>query len=259
MRLEARNLAVTLDGRSVLAGVDLSFRPGAITALVGPNGAGKSTLLACLAGLRRPTGGEVRLDGRPIGQLAPQERARSIALLPQGGEVHWNVDVRTLVGLGRLPWRQGWRAMPDAAVERAMARTDVAHLAERGARNLSGGERARVLLARALAGGAPWLLADEPLAGLDPLHQLEALAAFREEADAGAGVVLVLHDLTLAARAADHVVVLHEGRVAADAAPHAAFGDELMARVYGVEALTERLSDGAPVIVPVRRTECGRG
>lgn len=251
MTLATRGLTLTLDGRTVLADVTLDFVPGRVTALVGPNGAGKSTLLACLAGLRRPSAGSAFLDGNPVERLSPRDRARRIALLPQGGEVHWNVDVRTLVRLGRLPWGRG--AADDELVERAMTRTDVAHLAGRPVRHLSGGERARALLARALAVGAPWLLADEPLAGLDPLHQLEALDALREEAAGGAGVVLVLHDLTLAARTVDHIVVLHEGRVAADDRPEAALTPELAARVYGVQALAERLSNGALTIVPIGR------
>lgn len=257
MRLAAENVALSLDGREVLRDVSLDLRPGTITALIGPNGAGKSTLLACLAGLRLPSGGGVLLGGRPLEKIGAAERARLIALLPQGGEVHWNVDVRTLVGLGRLPWRQG--ADCDPATERAMARADVAHLAGRSVLSLSGGERARVLLARALAVGAPWLLADEPLAGLDPLHQLDALGALREEARRGVGVVLVLHDLTLAARSADHVVVLHEGRVAADAPPDAALTRDLLTDVYGVEARIETLGDGSPVIVPTTRAKARRG
>jgi iron complex transport system ATP-binding protein len=253
MRLAVHGLHVALGGRPVLAGIDLVFEPGAITALVGPNGAGKSTLLACLAGLRRPDRGEVRLGEQAIDSLSSSERARSVALLPQGSEAHWNLDVRSVVALGRLPWRDYRRAASDPAVERAMARADVAHLAGRGVQDLSGGERARVLLARALAVEAPWILADEPLAGLDLLHQVEAIAAFRQEADAGVGVVLVLHDLTLAARAADHIVVLDAGQVAASAAPGAVFTEALMEGVYGVKVLNERLSDGAPAIVPLRR------
>ncbi|WP_375395871.1 ABC transporter ATP-binding protein, partial [uncultured Sphingomonas sp.] len=210
-------LGLTLGGARVLDEVSLRFERGRVTALLGANGAGKSSLLACLAALRIPDRGTATLDGIDVVALDRRDRGRRIGLLPQAGDVHWNVDVRTLVGLGRLPHRGRWGETADDqdAIERAMAATDVAGLAMRGVEHLSGGERSRVLLARVLAGEPDWLLADEPLASLDPAHQIDVATMLRSVAAAGRGVVLVVHDLGLAARIADDVGWLKRGRVVA--------------------------------------------
>lgn len=237
--LVAENLTVVLGGRTVLDGVDTRFRPGEVTAIVGPNGTGKSTLLACLAGLRKPDTGEVRLGQTPILTLPHRDRARRIGFLPQTPEVAWAVDVETLVGLGRTPHcgARGLGEVDRAAVEDALARTRLTGLARRDVTTLSGGERARALLARVLAGDPSWLLADEPLAGLDPGHQLDAVELMRDFArEAGQGVVMTLHDLGVALRLADRVLVLQGGKVIADAAPLEALTPEVLAKAYGVEA-----------------------
>jgi len=252
--LSARNLAVTLGGTAVLRDVGLDLRPGQVTAIVGPNGAGKSTLLDTLAGLRKPDVGSVELDGAPLLLLRPRLRARRIGYLPQTPEVAWAVTVRTFVGLGRTahlgPWGLG--EGDRQAVDEAMAMAGVTSFAERVVTTLSGGERARVFVARALAGRPDWLLADEPLAGLDPGHALDALSLFRELAGQGAGLVVTLHDLTLAARLADRVVVLAEGRIVADGAPEVCLAPETLRAAYGVEA---RLVQGAegPLVEVLRR------
>ncbi|WP_421931813.1 ABC transporter ATP-binding protein [Phenylobacterium sp.] len=242
--LGAIDIAVSIGGVSIIGGLTLSFKPGAVTALVGPNGAGKSTLLTCLAGLRRPERGETRLGGEPLLSMAPRERARHVALLEQTPEIVWAVDVRTLVGLGRTPFlgARGLTTEDREAVDDAMRQAEVAVFADRPVTSLSGGERARVLIARALAGRPQWLLADEPLSGLDPGHQLDAVALFRALASRGAGVIVTLHDLTLAARMADRVLVLARGAVLADGAPRDALRPEVLAQAYGVEA---RLAEGA--------------
>ena len=236
--LAAETIGVTLGGRAVLDGVTVALRPGEVTAVIGPNGAGKSTLLACLAGLRRPGRGLARLDGAPVLDRPARERARAVAYLEQIPEIAWAVDVRTLVGLGRTPFTgaRGLSADDLAAVDAALARTGVTAFADRLVTTLSGGERSRVLLARALAGEPRWLLADEPLAGLDPGHAFDACDLFRAVAAAGAGVVLTLHDLPLAARVADRVLVLDGGRLVADGPPADALTPERLAAVYGVEA-----------------------
>lgn len=249
--LEARALRLERQGRAVLAGVDARFAPGRVTAILGPNGAGKSSLLACLAGLLKPQAGEALLDGRGVSALPPGERARAIGLLPQRGEMHWNMDARSLVALGRLPHRGrgGETAADRAAIDRAMAATDCAHLAERGIATLSGGEQSRVLLARVLAGEPRWLLADEPLASLDLAHQLDALATFRACAAAGAGVVLVLHDLNHALRHADDVLLLHGGTVAAWGPARETLKSGVIETVYGVRL--ERIDGpGGPSLLP---------
>ncbi|MBW3617299.1 MAG: ABC transporter ATP-binding protein [Proteobacteria bacterium] len=253
-RLACRSLAVVLGGRAVVDRVDLALDPGRVTAIVGANGAGKSTLLSSLAGLRPPTGGAVTLDGAPLSGMRPKARARRIAFLPQTPEIAWSVEARTLVGLGRTPFlgALGPDAADHAAVDRAMAAAQVTAFDRRVVTTLSGGERARVLIARALAGDPEWLLADEPLTGLDPAHQLDVAALFRSLADAGAGVVVTLHDLSMALRLSHRVVVLADGRVLADDPPLVALTPDVLRRAYGIEA---RLTEGAggPLIDVVRR------
>jgi iron complex transport system ATP-binding protein len=226
--LEARDLVL----RGRLDGVDAALRPGEITAICGPNGAGKSSLLQCLAGLLAPASGEVSLDGAALGALHPRPRAQAIGYLPQAGEVAWDLSVRNLVALGRLPHADRGEAQIDAA----LAALDLEAFSARPVSTLSGGERARVLLARVLAGEPRWILADEPLAALDLGHQLALIAHLRRAAEAGAGVVLVLHDLALAMNHAGRVLVLDHGRVAADGAPESALDPALIEGVWGVGA-----------------------
>lgn len=223
-------IALHLEGR--LAGISAALEPGGITAICGPNGAGKSSLLQCLAGLLAPDHGAVTLGGADLASLHPRERAKAIGYLPQEGEVAWDVAVRSLVALGRLPHRDRGTAQ----VETALAALDLGALAHRPVSQLSGGERARVLLARVLAGEPKWILADEPLAALDLSHQLSLLSHLRRAADGGVGVVLVLHDLALAANHADRVIVLDRGTKAADGAPVEALSAANVARVWGVPA-----------------------
>lgn len=252
--LACRNLSVAIGGRPILSDVSLSVAVGRITAVVGANGAGKSTLLACLAGLRDPSAGAVDLDGQPLAAMKPRARARRIAFLPQTPEIAWSVEARTLVELGRTPFvgARGQTTADRAAVDRALAGANVAMFEHRIVDTLSGGERARVLIARALAGEPKWLLADEPLTGLDPAHQLDAAALFRRLADDGVGVVLTLHDLSLALRLADRIVVLAQGAVLADDPPAAALTPDVLRRAYGVEA-TLAQGAGGPLIDVIRR------
>jgi iron complex transport system ATP-binding protein len=226
--LEARDLV--LAGR--LGGVSAEFRQGEITAICGPNGAGKSTLLQALAGLLAPDSGSVLLGDELLASLHPRERARAIGYLPQAGEVAWDLSVRNLVALGRLPHVDAGEAQVDAA----LAALDLAAFAERPISTLSGGEKARALLARVLAGEPRWVLADEPLAALDLGHQLALLAHLRRAAEGGAGVVLVLHDLALAMNHASRVLVLESGRLVADDVPEQALSAETIERVWGVPA-----------------------
>lgn len=218
-----------------LAGVGLTLRPGEVTAICGPNGAGKSSLLKCLAGLVLPDTGAILIEDHPLTALPPRDRARRIGYLPQSAEVAWNISVETLVGLGRLAWNAGDGA-DRAAIEAALEAMELGGLRQRPVGQLSGGEKARALLARVLAGEPQWLLADEPLANLDLAHQLALLGHFRALAAKGPGVVLVLHDLAQAINHADRVVVLDAGRIAADGAPEEALSQAVIARVWGVAA-----------------------
>ncbi len=253
--LDAKDIRVRLGGKPVLDGVDAVFQAGTVTAILGPNGAGKSTLLTCLAGLRKPATGHVHLAGGDLLAMAPRTRAKRIGFIPQTPEVAWAVEARILVGLGRTPFigSSGLSIEDGQAIERAMAQAGVTHLAERDVTTLSGGERGRVLIARTLAGDPEWLLADEPLTGLDPGHQLDAGDLFRRMAhDQGKGVVVTLHDLSMAARMADRIIVMAAGKVLADGAPDVALAPDIMAVAYGVEA---RYAQGAggPLIEIVRR------
>jgi iron complex transport system ATP-binding protein len=249
-RLRAADLTFERGGRRILDSIDVQLASGSVTAMLGPNGAGKSTLLGCMAGLLQPSRGAVALDGAALVSLAADERARRIAFLPQIPEISWPIDVATLVGLGRIPFRhRASDADNEAAVRRAMQATRTTQWSQRTVTTLSGGERARVLLARVLAGESDWILADEPFAGLDPAHQFEAADLLRSLAAQGRGVVLTIHDLALAARIADRVVILHRGRIVADGAPESALTPPTLREVYGIDAqwLTGR-ERGAPLI-----------
>ncbi|AMN48411.1 iron complex transport system ATP-binding protein [Steroidobacter denitrificans] len=253
--LAASNVSLALGGNAALRGVSTRFETGKVSVLLGPNGAGKSSLLACLSGLRCPESGFVTLNGENVLTLARRDRARRIGLLPQAPEIHWDIDVMTLVSLGRLPHRgRGGETNEDReAIAQAMLATDVAKLSTRTARQLSGGERARVLLARVLAGKPQWLLADEPLANLDPAHQLDVLEQLCRIARQGVGVVLVLHDLSFAARIADFVVLLHEGQVLSSGSRHQVLHPEPIREAFGIDAHFGMVGDANPYVVPLRR------
>ncbi|WP_421849901.1 ABC transporter ATP-binding protein [Novosphingobium sp.] len=248
-------MSLTLRDRPVLRSVTGTLAVGAVTVILGANGAGKSTLLSCLAGLREPDTGQVSLGGQPLASLSPPHRARLIGLLPQQADIHWNINVRALVALGRLPHRGRWglHADDERAISAALAAADCVHLASRKAQRLSGGEQARVLLARVLAGEPRWILADEPFASLDPAHQLDAAACLRAAAGQGAGVAVVLHDLTQAARLADRVIVMKNGQVLAAGPVPEVMTPALLAAAYGVRVHVGHDEDGAPLIVPVAR------
>jgi iron complex transport system ATP-binding protein len=230
MTLAADRLTVLQGDTEVLGAVSAALEPGTITAICGPNGAGKSTLLAALAGLLEPASGEVLLDGKGLATFSPRERARRIGYLPQTGDIAWDLSVANLAALGRLPHRD----LGEREVAKALAAVDLTAFADRPVSTLSGGEKARALLARVLAGEPRWILADEPLAALDLGHQLALLARLRAAADAGAGVVLVVHDLALAMNHTQRVLVLDKGSRAADGPPEQALSQELIARVWGV-------------------------
>lgn len=249
--LKVNGLRFRRGGRIVLDSIDLQLQSGSITAVLGPNGAGKSTLLSCIAGLLDTAPDTIELDGSSLASMPAMQRARRIAFLPQTPEIAWAVDVATLVSLGRIPFQGVSSEAEDrAAIARAMDRTRVAQWSDRTVTTLSGGERARVLLARILAGESAWILADEPFTGLDPSHQFEAAELLRSVADQGCGVVLTIHDLTLAARIADRVVILDDGRIVADGAPQDALTPRILREVYAIDAqwLTDPSGNTPPMI-----------
>jgi iron complex transport system ATP-binding protein len=253
VELIVEGLGVTLSGRRVLDGVSAVLRPGRVTAILGPNGAGKSTLIKTAAALIAPSAGAVRLGERTVAALDPRERARRIGYLPQDARVHWNIAASDVVALGRAPHRAPF-AGPDAhdaeAVTQAMAATETGHLAIRPINELSGGERARVLLARVLAGEPDWLLADEPLAGLDPHHQLDILDRLGEVARQGRGVAIVLHDLLHAGRVADDVLLLKDGTILASGEAGAVLTPENLRIAFDVDVSVHRDTEGRLICLP---------
>lgn len=255
--LTAKSVTVELGGRRVLDCVDFNIKAGELVGLLGPNGAGKTTLLRTLAGLQPVINGRVNLLDKAINSYDLSERARRLAYLPQGGLCHWPMTVSQVVALGRLPHRAPWTRVPvtdGEAVQRAMSAADVAYLADRPTTELSGGERTRVLLARALAVESQLLLVDEPTAGLDPAHQLSVMEVLKSRVQSGTGVVVVLHDLTLAARFFDRLVLLDEGRVVANDAPAQVLTPEHLQHVYGISAHYGQTKEGL-LVVPVKRTD----
>jgi iron complex transport system ATP-binding protein len=250
--LTAQGLNVTLAGRVVLNDISLALSPGHVVALVGPNGAGKTTLLRALAGLV-PSDGAIEVGGEALASLALRERARRFAYLPQGHIVHWPLPARDIVALGRYPHgaTDPARLSPKDidAVLRAMRATDVTEFSDRRVTELSGGERSRVALARVLAVEAPVILADEPTSSLDPRHQIDVMKTLRAAADQDTLVIVVTHDLGLAARFADTILVLSNGRLVSQGAPADALSEQVMADVFRISAYRAQYQREA-VIVP---------
>lgn len=234
--LEVKNLSAGYPGRTVLAGVSLAVRPGRVLVLLGPNGCGKSTLLRTMPGLLPAQGGEILLDGRPLGDYSPRQAAQKIAYLPQSRAVP-SITARRMVLHGRFPYLsypRRCRREDYEAVERALRQADALNLADRPLPELSGGQRQKVYLAMALAQETETILMDEPTTYLDVRRQLETLALVRRLAEAGRGVALVLHDLCLALATADDVAVLGQGRLLALGGPEELYQSKLLERVMGV-------------------------
>lgn len=251
-KLSLRNLEVRYGARPILNGITLDLAPGSLIGLIGPNGAGKTTLLRACASLIPIASGERALDGRPMESWDRRARARAIGYLAQEKAALWPVAAGRLVALGRLPHLGPWDTLTpsdESEVKKAMAATDVLHLADRPVTELSGGELARVLIARLLAGTPSVILADEPVSGLDPAHAMQVLTIFRALAHEGRTVVVVLHDLTLASRFCDRLILMNAGAVAADGAPAEVLSADHLARFYGIAA--DVMSEGgARVVVP---------
>lgn len=258
MPLDCRRISVRLGGRQVLHDVELAIGEGEVVGLIGPNGAGKSTLLRAIAGLQ-PCDGEILYDGGPLHRLGRRRRAALVAYLAQAESLHWPLTVARTAALGRMPHLGPWQAMgPEdhRAVVRALEACDLAGLADRAVNSLSGGERARALLARVLATEPALLLADEPVAGLDPYHQIQVMELLRRRAGEGMSTVVVLHDLLLAARFCDRLALIHEGRAVAAGSPPEVLTPEILRGVYHVDCRRWE-GDGLSVWVPWNRADSG--
>ena len=250
--LEVADLSVSLNRAQVLDRVSFAARGGQVVGVLGPNGAGKSTLLKAILKLV-PQSGSVAINGVQSHRISARAFGRAIAYLPQERDVAWPMIVASVVALGRLPHRPPIAALTveDAkAVDDAMAAVDVSDFANRRVSELSGGERARVLVARALAQEAPILLADEPTAGLDPAHQISLLSLFRTLARGGKLILVTLHELHLAARWCDRILLLNGGELVGDGAPADVLSGSRIRSVYGCDVRIINDDDG-PIIVPV--------
>ena len=244
--LSLSNLSVSLRGRNVIRDVSLSIDEGELVGLIGPNGAGKTTLMRAALGLL-PFAGESSLAA-----LSQAERARQVAWMPQAREIAWPVSVEDVVMLGRMPHMTGRR--PSAAdrerTEEALAWMELTGMRHRAATRLSGGEQARVLIARALAQDTPLLMADEPVAGLDPAHQIATMQTFARLAQSGKSTLVSLHDLSLAARHCTRIVMLGDGGLVADGPPAEVLTPERLAHVFHITAWYRDTEDG-PIYQPL--------
>ena len=239
MSLKLHEVSVTMQGAQLLHGVSFEVMPGKLVGLLGPNGAGKTTAVRALLGLQPLSGGQAFLDGQTAHSLTPKQRALRVSYLPQARKLAWPIAVREAVSLGRFAYGgpMGRLGPADAAaVDDALARCSLNGFECRSVTSLSGGELARVHLARSLASQAPALIADEPTAALDPGHSFDVLATLQAQARNGQAVLVVLHDLALAARFCDQIILLNQGKLVIQAPPREALTPAILANVYGVKA-----------------------
>ncbi len=254
-QLRAEQATVERNGVAIVDGVSVELAAGEVLGLIGPNGAGKSTLMRALLGLLPLDAGSCQLQGRPLAHWSMRERARRMAYLPQNTQSHWPLLVARVIALGRLPHLSYWQRpgpRDREAIARAVELTEVEDLLDRVVTTLSGGERMRVNLARMLASGAPLLLADEPIASLDPYHQFHVMEIFAEHARSGGSVLVVLHDLNYAARFCDRLLMLDHGNSVVEGTPVEVLQPEILRRVYGIDTRWVE-SDELSLIVPVGR------
>lgn len=249
------SVGLVLDGRAIVKTVSMEVHPGEVLALVGPNGAGKSSILSLLAGDVHATSGTAFLGDKDVTKFRPDEASRLRSVLMQANQVSFPFSVWEIVEMGRAPWgRTPLIAEDDEAIEEALNLADVGHLSERRFNQLSGGERARVSLARVLAQRTPLVLLDEPTAALDLKHQESVMRTIRDLADQGRGVVVVVHDLSVAAGYADRVAMVVEGRLEATGSPAEVIVADRVSRVYGVDVDIEQVGHPPrPVVLPRRK------
>ena len=257
--LQGSGINIGFDKASILIETDFNLEEGELVGIIGPNGAGKTSLMRTIAGLLQPRSGEIRFLNQPMASISDRQRARQLAYLPQGNESHWDVTVETVVMLGRLPHRKSWKGPSERdreIVSQALRTCNVSHFSDRSINTLSGGEKARVMLARALAVEPRLLLADEPVAGLDPGHQLDVMEKFRQLSQSGMGIMIVLHDLTLAARYCSRLLLLFDKRILAQGKPQDVLSEENLAHCFGIRAHIG-VANQHPFVIPVQRCRPG--
>lgn len=254
--LNGHQLAYTLDGVDILRGIDIAIHPGETVGLIGPNGAGKSTLLKLLLGALPPSDGTVFLQGNPLLECPPAVRAKQLGYLAQGARAAWPMTVRRLVELGRLPHQGFWQRLQtqdQQAVESALMLAEVAAYQHRIATTLSGGEQTLAMLARVFAGEPTLIMADEPIAALDPYHQLHVMELLRTHSHTGGCCLVVLHDLSLAARFCDRLYLFQRGTTVAHGTPAEVLTASHLQAVYGIEARIDNTESGLH-ITPLQRS-----
>jgi len=255
--LSGKNISFSIDGISILKNIDVDVKAGELIGLIGPNGAGKSTLLRLLTQVAQPDGGDILLNGKNIQTLSAEEKSRLIGYLTQGARAHWPFTVEKIVELGRLPWQRWWQdsSVEDKQkVEYAMALTETVAYRNRIVTTLSGGEQTLVMLARIFAAEPQLIFADEPVATLDPYHQLHVMEILRDHAREKKSAVVVLHDLSLAARFCDRLYLLNHGALYCHGTPQEVLTDENIATVYGVKSVVSCSESGVSV-TPVSRVK----
>lgn len=249
--IEAKNISVTLGKREILKDVHIDLEAGEIVGLIGPNGAGKSTLIRALAGVSMPSSGEITILGQDQKKMKEKDRAKTVAYMPQNEWIYWPLPVERVIALGRIPHLMPWQQISqkdEQIVTETMKLTDVKHLVGRSADQLATGEKRLVMLSRVLAVDSPILLADEPVAALDPNHELQVMQLLKTIAEKGRGVMVVLHHLTLAARFCNRLFLMHHGRMVASGSPREVLTPEKIKNTYGVEVKYGNESDGFYVI-----------
>jgi len=245
--LECSSIGYRIDGIDILDGIDLQLQAGEMVGLIGPNGAGKSSLLRLLAGVEAPTRGTVDFAGRPLADWSARERARRIGYLAQDAAAHWPLSVEQIVELGRLPYQKWWLQLSTEdrdRVERALRLTETLAYRNRVVTTLSGGEQTLVMLARIFATEPELIFADEPVAALDPYHQLHVMEVLRGHAAGARAAIVVLHDLGLAARFCDRLYLLQHGRLHCSGAVGEVLTREHIAEVYGIDSRIVCDADG---------------
>ena len=239
MSFDAANISVVKDGQSLVKDASFTLKPGELTVLLGPNGAGKTSLLQASLGIERPNAGTATVDGHNIASLSPQARARKISYLPQTRPLAWPARATDIVALGRFAYGASPARLGDddrRAIDKAITACELTHLAERAADTLSGGELARLHFARTLAAQTDYLIADEPVAALDPQHQFRILDLIRSYVDTGNSALIILHDINLAARYADQLLWMKDGEIVARGSVKDSLSPERIEQVYNIQA-----------------------